>query len=258
MPRGPHTSFLSSHYTFSAQHPTISVPKSCKASEAGPTLNIGVFSCKAFKNQHLLLEPRLLAQIAACVQCCFQRGPADKPEKLYSVFLRMGSNNYLVHTSKVTITWICLTNLEKKRGEGKYKAEDPEIRLFTKSCHQPFPVFLTRSPEVCVLYAVWRQLQTLNFLFIVAVQREAFTSICDQRLPELVITSPAFWAMLFWIKVAMRCLCLKKKKVINQLCLSLSMIHGELSILKTYLTLSSLSVNSQFVNSIQILFIIAK
>lgn len=116
MPRGPHTSFLSSHYTFSAQHPTISVPKSCKASEAGPTLNIGVFSCKAFKNQHLLLEPRLLAQIAACVQCCFQRGPADKPEKLYSVFLRMGSNNYLVHTSKVTITWICLTNLEKKKG----------------------------------------------------------------------------------------------------------------------------------------------
>lgn len=67
--------------------------------------------------------------------------------------------------------------------------------------------------------------------------------------------------MLFSIKVAMRCLCFLVvffKNAIRQLCLSLSMIHGEFSILKTYLTLSSLSVNSQVVNSIQIRFIIAK
>lgn len=80
MPEGPRTSFLSSHYTFFAQHPTISVPKSCKDSETRPTLNIGVFSCQAFKNQHLLLKPHLLAQMCLFFFFLyFLSSPADNP-----------------------------------------------------------------------------------------------------------------------------------------------------------------------------------
>lgn len=75
-----------------------------------------------------------------------------------------------ISNDEVTSTWLKFSknsvNREKRR-------EIHNKRLFSKSCHLPTPVILNRCPEVSVDYMV-ATTQTLNFLSIVVVKREAF------------------------------------------------------------------------------------
>lgn len=93
-----------------------------------------MFGCQTFKNQHILSKPRPLACLLPCPTLFSDRRKEGTTWE--------SARSHLPKSKHILLIW------GENGGVGQYGTQDPGIRLFTESCCQPSPAFLTRSPEV--------------------------------------------------------------------------------------------------------------